>query len=294
MTAPRVLRSGTVLALLACIALAVPPATAQAQSRVSFAELRDLVGSARQDPAALHDLMEVRYVDGRAADLRRALAEARDDELEHRLQALEKALAPEEVSGERSRAPAEAAAILSDDAYREPDVPQPLGGLVRWFRQAMRPVGDLLRRLAARIPGGGATLWVAFAAIVVVASAFTATRLARRRTRAQTARRQEEEPRDDARSLLRAADAAERTGDLTQALRLRFRAGLLHLNESGLARPRPSMTSAELRRMLRSPSFDQLALDFDQIVYGGRAASPPDLATARAGWERVPAEVKQR
>lgn len=238
--------------------------------------------------------MEVEYVDGRAFDLGTALANARDAELEERLEALEKTLAPERTSGERSRAPAEAAAILSSDRYRGRDIPQPLGGLVRWFRDVMRPVGDLFERLTARIPGGGATIWLAFAILVIALSAIAASRLARRRTRADTARRQEDGPGEDARALLRRAEGAEQEGDLTQALRLRFRAGLMQLNESGLARPRPSMTSTELRRMLGSPSFDELVLNFDQIVYGGRAASPPDLTAARMGWERVPAEVTKR
>ena len=43
----------------------------------------------------------------------------------------------------------------------------------------------------------------------------------------------------------------------------------------------------EVRRVLGSESFDELARTFDAIAYGGRAAEPPDVDAARREWPRV-------
>ena len=61
-------------------------------------------------------------------------------------------------------------------------------------------------------------------------------------------------------------------GDLEAALRLRFRAGLLRLDARGAIEFRPSISTHEVRRALRSEDFDALAATFDDVVYGGRAA----------------------
>jgi hypothetical protein len=50
---------------------------------------------------------------------------------------------------------------------------------------------------------------------------------------------------------------------------------------------RPSLTSAEVARRLRSPVFDEVARSFDEVVYGRRRAVPEDAETARAGWAEV-------
>jgi hypothetical protein len=84
----------------------------------------------------------------------------------------------------------------------------------------------------------------------------------------------------------RAADAEGR-GELDTALRLRFRAGLLRLADAGVLRLRPGLTNAAVSRTLRSRRFDELALDFDEVAYGGRPATPDDVAAARSGWPAV-------
>src|SRR5207245_5848854 len=87
--------------------------------------------------------------------------------------------------------------------------------------------------------------------------------------------------------LERNADAAERQGDLDLALRLRFRAGLLRLDRKGAIRFRPSITSGQVARQLRLRDFDDLAIRFDAVAYGGRHASATDVGSARAKWPRV-------
>jgi hypothetical protein len=94
-------------------------------------------------------------------------------------------------------------------------------------------------------------------------------------------------PIEDAADLERAADAAEQAGHLDIAVRLRFRAGLLRLGDRGAIRYRPSVTTNEVRRVLGSEAFDELARTFDAIAYGGREAEPPDVDAARREWPRV-------
>ena len=91
---------------------------------------------------------------------------------------------------------------------------------------------------------------------------------------------------EDPRALERRADAAEAAGDLEAALRLRFRAGLLRLDARGAIEFRPSISTHEVRRALRSEDFDALAATFDDVVYGGRAADAADVAEARERWPR--------
>jgi hypothetical protein len=88
-------------------------------------------------------------------------------------------------------------------------------------------------------------------------------------------------------ALERRADEAERRGDHEDALRLRFRAGLLRLDARGAIAFRPSLQTGEVARALRSDAFDRLAADFDEVVYGARPATPDDVATARREWDRV-------
>ena len=92
---------------------------------------------------------------------------------------------------------------------------------------------------------------------------------------------------EDADALERAADAAERDGDLDRAVRLRFRAGLLRLGDRGAIRYRPSVTTGEVRRTLGSQRFDDLAGTFEAVAYGGRAAEGPDVDASRREWPRV-------
>lgn len=139
-------------------------------------------------------------------------------------------------------------------------------------------------------------MWTLIAAAVVLVAALAAARTARRRGGrfAELARAARARAREDPRELDRLADEAERAGDLERALRLRFRAGLIRLVRQGAIPPRESLTSGEIRRLLRIRDFDRLARAFDEVVYGGRRAEPADLEDARARWPRVLAEAPAR
>jgi hypothetical protein len=88
-------------------------------------------------------------------------------------------------------------------------------------------------------------------------------------------------------ALERAAEAAERAGDLRGALRLRFQAGLLRLDRARLIDLRPSLTTSEIARQVVNPAFGTLARRFDEVVYGGRNPGPEDIASARRGWANL-------
>ena len=90
-----------------------------------------------------------------------------------------------------------------------------------------------------------------------------------------------------------AALAAERDGDLDTALRLRFAAGLRRLDDREVIALRPSLTVNEVRRSVRSPSFEAVAATFEDVAYGEKAATPADVSEARESWRRVLEETRR-
>jgi hypothetical protein len=183
--------------------------------------------------------------------------------------------------------------ILDERRYQPARVPRPFEGVLEWLGDRLRPIGDLLDDLLSSGVGR-----VVLLAGLVALVAVVATVIAQRRSRTSvTVRRRgrggiAEESLDPTR-LEREADAAEQRGDLERALRLRFRAGLLRLDDVGAIRFRPSLTSGQLARRLRQPAFDDLAITFDGVAYGGRPASPDDVRVARERWPRVLAEARK-
>jgi hypothetical protein len=187
-----------------------------------------------------------------------------------------------------AQARAEARDILSSRRYTGTTVHGPFRALLDRIGDAARKVGDLIPSLDGRIPGGRVIVWVVLIAIVAAVSWLLATRTGRRRAAAiETAAADATGRRESPAALERRAEAAERAGDYAAALRLRFRAGLLRLDARGLIEYRPSLATATVARALRSPDFDRVAGDFDEIVYGGRPATEDDARASREGWAAV-------
>jgi hypothetical protein len=179
--------------------------------------------------------------------------------------------------------------ILSDRRFRSSPTPRPLRGPLRWLADRIEnvfgPVGRLISMVSGRV-------WLVALAVVVVAVIWIVMRRRRRRsTTAPAGKTARGAPTDteteDPDALERAADAAERDGDLARAVRLRFRAGLLRLGDRGAIRYRPSVTTGEVRTTLRSQRFDDLAGTFEAVAYGGRAAGRPDVDASRREWPHV-------
>jgi Domain of unknown function (DUF4129) len=185
------------------------------------------------------------------------------------------------------RAREQAREILGGRRYKPADVPRPFEGALEWLGDRLRPIGDFFSRITESFAGR-----ITLAALLAGVVALIAVLIARRRAAAGAGggkgrrRASPAESADPAR-LEREADAAERRGDLDIALRLRFRAGLLRLDRTGAIRFRPSITTGQVARRLRLRDFDDLAITFDAVAYGGRHASATDLRSARSGWPRV-------
>jgi hypothetical protein len=192
---------------------------------------------------------------------------------------------PGAVDPERARE--QARQILDRRRYKPAKVPRPFEGVLTWLGDRLRPVGEFFSQIAESLVGK-----IVLGALLLGALALLAWLVARRgavaRARgAGAGRRRTGDKRGDPSRLEREADAAERRGDLDLALRLRFRAGLLRLDRTGAIRFRPSITSGQVARRLRLRDFDDLAITFDAVAYGGRHASSTDVRSARTTWPRV-------
>ena len=281
--------------LIALLLTAAVPAPAGATATTS-AELRALAAQARTDPAALDRLRQIDRVDGKPYLLKEALAGAEGETLDQRLQEIA-ALESGPGAAEAAEARGQAHDILSDNRYQGSDIPRPLKGVLDDIGEALAPVGeaieDVFDAVAGVLPGGDFTMWSLTAALLLLLVLTLGSRSLRARAEAGAeARLAAAMPeRETPNSLERAADRAEREGDLETALRLRFRAGLLRLDARDAIRFRPSISTREVSRALRSPEFDQLAALFDGVVYGGETASPEDLAASRRNWDAVLRQV---
>jgi Domain of unknown function (DUF4129) len=260
---------------------------------ISAERLRELAAAARDDPAALDELREVDSVDGKPVHLAPAL-EGDESEVEERLATLAGDESPFDVNPAAARGEAEE--ILSERRFRGTETPRPLRGLLDWLADRLRVFGGAFDWLAERLPGGDSTAAVLLATLVLLVAAFAAARIAARRSRRilEERHRADVRRRVDPSDLERAAEEAERNGELEEALRLRFRAGLLRLERANVIAFHESMTSGEVARKLRSQEFDRIANTFDEVVYGRRPPESPDLRAARDGWPRVLQEAGAR
>jgi predicted nucleic acid-binding protein len=189
-------------------------------------------------------------------------------------------------SWDADRARGEARDILSERPFREVSPPRPLRGLFESIGETVRRAFDAVVDV---FPGGESALW-AFLGLVAVAIAVVVARsVIKRRTRAgkSASRPAIRTEALDPRSLEREADEAERAGHLERAIRLRFRAGLLRLDEAGRIDWRPSMTTGQVAAKLARRDFDEVTRIFEEIVYGRRRPVAPDVTTSKAGWESV-------
>ncbi len=129
--------------------------------------------------------------------------------------------------------------------------------------------------------------------IVLTVVCLVAMRIARRvpRLGPETTTTGTDGLREDPRRLEAEADAAEASGDLELAVRLRFRAGLLRLERQGLLAGRDVLTAAEIADRLQSPSFRKLAADLEEILYAEAPAQSSHARSSRELWPQVQPEA---
>ncbi len=235
--------------------------------------------AAAGDTAALAELRTVTSVEGQPAQVGAALSGAGPEQLHARLVALASS-APAQTTISPAQAQRSAAALLQDRRYGKP-VLDPI-------TKVLQSLGRFIAKLAANAPGGALVFWAVAGALVLVLAAI-GTRRALRRLDAdrRPASGAGERAGDDPGALERAAQAAEARGAFDQAVRLRFRAGLLSLSERSAIDYRPSLLTGEVARELHSREFDALAGTFDRVAYGGVHADENDARAAREGWPRV-------
>ncbi len=87
--------------------------------------------------------------------------------------------------------------------------------------------------------------------------------------------------------LERRAEQAERTGDNSLAVQLRFRAGLLRLAAAGALDLRSSTTARDVAGRLPSAEMDWLVTSFETTAYGGLPATAADASGSRERWRAV-------
>jgi hypothetical protein len=183
--------------------------------------------------------------------------------------------------------------ILGQDRFQDSDLPRPLEKPLDWLDERVHDVGDWLSGVFddvdAGLPGGEAVVWILLIGCVGLVTFALARSVVKRRAIAAYGRPRvgEDGVEIDPASLERAADAAERDGDYEQAVRLRFRAGVLRLERQEALEPTVLRTTGEIGAALRSAPFDALGKDLDEIAYGGRPAAAQDADAAREGWAAV-------
>ncbi len=198
-------------------------------------------------------------------------------------------------------AQSEARRILGSRRYRGGPVPRPLHGVLNWIGDRFSTVAHWIGDRFSWLPRWSVP-WFEAAAVTVVVLAVAA--LIRALVAAHRRAAHEDVdggvPRtagrgDDPSALEAAADAAEARGDHAQAVRLRFRAGLLRLDRDAHAISyRPSMPTTDVRAELESPAFDDLADTFEKVTYGSVPAETSDTEDARREWPRVVGAARRR
>lgn len=272
------LAAGIVVA--AALAVGVPGARAATPAHV-----RALAAQAEHDPATLDALRRITVVGGQQVDFH-ALLSVSGDALQGRLHAL---AAPGPPTTTPPDATGRARHILSERRFTGSSVPRPFKGVLGWLGGKLSFVGRFVHRLGRVVPGGGTTVWIILAALIVGVAAAVATRIAQRREGRLLVLERHERRRqlEDPAKLEREALDAEERGDFEQALRLRFRAGLLRLGRADRLPLRDSLTGGQAAGLLHLDEFDSLVRDFDEVVYGRRAPGREDVARAREEWTRV-------
>ncbi len=172
--------------------------------------------------------------------------------------------------------------------------------IARWVRDVWnRFVRWVLERLSfggqARDPATGdpnrSSYGLPFLIAVMLGAGLLAARIGRRR-RAQERERIEwfhgiDDVARTPESLEQKADAAERAGDLTSAVRFRFLAGLLRLEAGNVIDFRPSITMRELRAAVDRPPFAVAADIFERAAYAPHPVGEADAARHRRAWDEL-------
>jgi hypothetical protein len=288
---------GLLLVGLASVVLAGAPAAAQDGS-ITRSEAARLAGEAATDDAALRELRDVRTIDGRPVDLRPVVDGVGDGPGRARaLRGLARDLGGGAGAPAADRAEARRAAreVLDREKFREKELPKPFRGPLRWLTDRLRPVGRFLQRIyepildaADVVPGGRFILFGLLLGLAGVGSVLVARRAGRA---AITGQRGTwgglVDPTLDPEELDRRAAEAEAGGRWSEAVRLRYEAGLVRLVRADRLVLRPDTTAGDAARQVDLPPMHAATRTFEAVVYGGRRATADDAAESRSAWLEV-------
>ncbi len=150
-------------------------------------------------------------------------------------------------------------------------------------------------------------LWI-FIAVIVAGIGFMIYKFWPARSKKDSSDEEDELPEDidwsdeekvlefvtDAQLLENLSDKAEQEGHLDLALRYRFRAGLLRLNDLQIISFHPSITNAQWQLIIDSDSFNTITKDFNDITYGERTCDASHISRARSSWSSLITKDKTR
>ncbi len=185
--------------------------------------------------------------------------------------------------------------ILSDPRYaseQETFLERLFGPLYDWLERMLAYLSDLATRAFIRLISLldlEVLQWLGpllVAAVAVVGALVLGRRRARDIERRATIERILELGADPGELESLAAAARER-GDHSEAIRLRFVAGLLRLDAAGRIEFYPGLSNALVSADLANETFDRLADQFDRVVYGRRSATAVDSEGAENDWRNL-------
>jgi hypothetical protein len=198
-------------------------------------------------------------------------------------------------SPEAARRAAES--ILAEGRFHQSPVPHPLHGVLVWVGRLLSdPLGALGRavtRIGDWLPGGVAGAWAIGALVLVTAVSLLARRRARTKLGGELqlgGRAKGFGPAE----LERAAAVAERAARWEEAVRLRFRAGVLRLGERLELTSTDTTPNQAIGELVHSARFDALAARFDEVAYGGQEATAADADRQRREWSELLVEAGKR
>ena len=173
--------------------------------------------------------------------------------------------------------------MLAEDRFQT-DSPRPLKGFFEWLADLL-PSFDWLDDL---IPGPPGVTWLGLAAVIGVLAWVLGRRVLTRRIDTSEAA----QAADGRRAMTRARSSGSpprprRPASSRRRCGCDSAPGCCASTPHGAIDYRPSISTREVSRKLRSEDFDALALTFDDVVYGGRAAEDADVEEARSRWREV-------
>ncbi len=262
---------------------------ASAARPVAGPEATRLAEEAQRNPAAVDDLLAITAIDDVPVDMESLLSVDRRE----RIEAIAQLHPGEAIDVEDVRR--RATNILADPRYptdRESWLERLLDPVLIWAERALAWVLDRFQALIGwliEVFESGTGRWIALP-LLFLATAIGTWYLGRRRALEVERRAVIERILElgvDPSELMGMADNAEREGDHSEAIRLRFVAGLLYLDAEGVIEFAPGLSNGEISTRVGSPDFETLAAQFDATVYGRIPAGPDESSMSSRLWARV-------